>query len=124
MTANSREEAAREALHRELPWTQFVDDREMVAAVLASNPPVPTPSTYTSEDDLSCSVFRSAVDDRVWMCNIPIVDVATGLQAARSLRKIKAYVEDIAERMLDFGDSEWVRGDDDGEIYWTYREAD
>lgn len=34
----SREDAAREALHREYPWTRFVDDREIVAAILSDNP--------------------------------------------------------------------------------------
>lgn len=38
-------------------------------------------------------VFRSPLDERVWMCNIPDVDVATGLQASTSLRRVKAYVE-------------------------------
>lgn len=33
----TREEAARKALHQEYPWTRFVDDRAMVAAILADN---------------------------------------------------------------------------------------
>lgn len=44
-------------------------------------------------EDPTCSVFRSEIDDGVWMCNIPFFDIATGIQASTSLRKIKAYVE-------------------------------
>lgn len=64
-----------------------------------------------------CSVFRSSVDARVWMCNVPLVDVADGLQASTSLRMIKAYVEELAERYMDFGQGRWERTSDDG---WSY----
>lgn len=53
------------------------------------------------------NVFRATADESVWMCNIPNWDVAKGLQAARSLRRIKAYVEEIE------GPGEWVRTDVD-----------
>jgi hypothetical protein len=50
---------------------------------------------YQGGDEDTAHVFRSSVDARVWMCNIPIVDVATGLQGSTSIRRIKAYVEEI-----------------------------
>lgn len=67
-----------------------------------------------------CSVFRSYVDDKVWMCNIPYVDVADGLQASTSLRKIQAYVEDVARRHLHYEGGCWERTPDDG---WTYSDG-
>lgn len=70
----------------------------------------------------SCSVYRSDVDDRVWMCNIPYVDVAQGLQASTSLRRIKAYVEEQARRHLNYVTGKWVASSDgDG---WNYVETD
>jgi hypothetical protein len=69
-------------------------------------------------DDSTCSVFRSSVDYRVWMCNVPYTDVADGIQAACSLRAIKTYVEKTAARWLEFTDGVWTKIDPD---YWHYQ---
>lgn len=72
----------------------------------------------TDQDEDTCSVFRSSVDPSVWMCNVPLTDVADGLQAARSLRKIKAYVEETASRWLGYSDGVWEQ---QGEDFWEYK---
>jgi hypothetical protein len=64
-----------------------------------------------------CSILRSYIDDGVWICNRPYVDVITGLQASTSLRKTKRYVEEVAARQLDYGKGRWERTDDGG---WSY----
>lgn len=63
-----------------------------------------------------CSVFRSHVDSGVWLCNVPYVDVIVGLQASTSLRKLKAYVEEVADRDMDYGKGRWVKVDSG----WSY----
>jgi hypothetical protein len=70
------------------------------------------------EEGEACSVFRSTIDERVWMCNIPYVDVATGLVASTSLRRVKAYVEQLADRQLDYGNGRWIQDLDEGG--WSY----
>lgn len=71
---------------------------------------------YAGDDEDTVNVFRSSIDDRVWMCNIPVVDVATGLQASTSLRRIKAYVEEIQG-----SGGTWAKIDSEN---WEYRVAD
>lgn len=68
------------------------------------------------DEDFYGSVFRSPIDDRVWMCNIPEVDVATGLVASTSLRKVKAYVEEVLR--YDLGEGTWARSPSGD---WQYR---
>jgi hypothetical protein len=72
---------------------------------------------YGEDEAEFCSVFRSGIDDGVWICNVPYVDVATGLLASTSLRKVKRYVEELAARQLDYGVGRWERTDDGG---WSY----
>jgi hypothetical protein len=74
----------------------------------------------SDQDEDTCSVFRSSVDPAVWMCNVPLTDVADGLQAARSLRKIKSYVEKTAARWLGYTDGVWTKDSDE---YWNYQPA-
>jgi hypothetical protein len=62
-------------------------------------------------------VFRSTVDPTVWMCNVPETDVHDGIQAARSLRVMKAYVMGAAERWLNYSDGTWTKVGDD---HWEY----
>lgn len=55
-------------------------------------------------DDDVASVGRAYADPSVWMCNIPGLDVADGVQAAGSLKKIKAYVEETVD-----AEGSWAR---------------
>jgi hypothetical protein len=73
----------------------------------------PVEKNETKDYDDNASVFRSAVDERVWMCNIPDTDVATGLQASTSLRRMKAYVEEECGT-----GGWWVRVGDEWEYRW------
>lgn len=79
-----------------------------------------TPISAHRPGDETSSVFRSSVDERVWMCNIPETDIADGIQASTSLRKIKAYVEQIQARFGIVG--AWVKVGDDHYEYQSLEE--
>lgn len=51
-------------------------------------------SEAAGNGDWDAVIFRSAVDAKVWMCNIPDTDVETGIQSSTSVRKLKRYVEE------------------------------
>lgn len=69
-------------------------------------------------EDLTCSVFRSSADRSVWMCNVPLTDLHDGVQAARSLRTMKRYVEEMAaQKFQDTDGGTWTRL---GEDLWEY----
>lgn len=73
------------------------------------------------EDNLTCSVFRS-FDNSTWMCNVPLVAVAQGVQASRSLTRIKRYVEEVAAQQFQGTDGgTWVREDEDS---WAFHPRD
>ena len=71
-----------------------------------------------SDDD--GAIYRSAVDPRVWICNIPETDVASGVQASTSLRTLKAYVEEVQARH-NIAAGSWVQV---SAGYWEYHGTD
>lgn len=79
----------------------------------------PAADTPEPDNDSTSSVYRSDIDDRVWMCNIPNEDVAGGIQCSTSLRKVQRYVEDVATRNGLSG--VWVQV---GPEHWQHRITD
>jgi hypothetical protein len=64
-------------------------------------------------DEDYASIYRAFADDRVWMCNIPYIDVADGIQASTSARRLKAYLEEYCPE-----NGTWVRVEGGWEYHW------
>lgn len=76
-------------------------------------------ATVEPTQDWDAVIFRSSVDHRVWMCNIPETDIATGVQSSTSLKKLKTYVEDVMRP--DIFPGSWTKTAED---YWEYHGED